>query len=77
MAEDAIYRARILVRRERTHYTEDMKPVPVKEILYSTRFLHPSIVTIPLLEYSEEREAEVIREDITRRLTEEPEVRQV
>jgi len=77
MAEASKYRARILSRRETTSYSPDGVPAPVMDVLYSTPFLTPSTVRIPSAEYSPDREATAIREDIDRRHSEQPEVRQV
>lgn len=70
-------RVRIRSRRDMTVYDEDERPVPTKEILYSTRFLTPSIVRIPLSEYTLEEEDKRVRADIDRRLSEKPEIREV
>lgn len=60
-----------------TVYDEDERPIPTKEILYTTRFLSPGIVRIPLSEYSLEEEDRRVREDIDRRHGEKAEIREV
>jgi hypothetical protein len=77
MTEEPKYRARILSRRDATTYTQDAVSIPVKDVMYSTPFLTPSIVRIRLDEYSAESEARAIREDIDKRHSEQPEIRQV
>lgn len=77
MAEASKYRARILSRREMVTYTPDNVPVPTMEVMYSTPFLSPGIVRIPLSEHNVEREARAIHADIDRRHEEKPEVKQV
>jgi len=47
------------------------------EVTYSTSFLTPGIVRIPLASHTREGEAKVVRADIDRRHGEKPEVRQV
>ena len=77
MSEKEKVRVRIRSRRDMTVYDEDERPIPTKEVMYSTRFLSPGIVRIPLSDYSLEEEDRRVRDDIERRLSEKPEIREV
>lgn len=77
MGEEVKQRVQIRSRTDMTIYDKDQMPVPTKEIMYTTQFLMPGIIRIPIAEYTLDEEAKHIRADIEKRLTERPEVQEV
>ena len=77
MSEPLKFKVRILNRRDMVLYDEDGIPVPTREVAYSERLLGPGIVRIPIAKYTQELEDKTIREDLERRLSEKPEIREV
>jgi len=71
------YRVTILARDDVTTFTEEGEPVEVRRTVYVAAGLSPAPVEIPREEWTLEKEKELVRKDIERRLKEKPETYEV
>ena len=74
MAEERVKeKVTVVSRREITTYPKLRTPAVQVVVMYSTADLPPSSLFIPKEEWSEEKERELIKEDIKKRREEKPE----
>jgi len=77
VAEEQEYEVTIIGREEVTVFPRLREAVRVYMITYVAAGLPPATIEIPVEEYTEEREKELIRADIERRLKFKPETYKV
>jgi len=77
VAEKEEYEVTIIGREEITVFPRLREAVRVKMVTYVAAGLPPATIEIPVEEYTEEREKELIRADIERRLKFKPETYKV
>jgi len=77
MAKKEEYEVTILSREEIVTYPRIGEPAHTIVVTYTAAGLPPSVLFIPKVEYTLEREKKLIREDIERRLRVRPETYKV
>jgi len=77
VAEKEEYEVTIIGREETTVFPRLREAVRVKAVTYVAAGLAPATIEIPVEEYTKEKEKELIRADIERRLKFKPETYKV